>query len=52
LSGGEKSIAALSFIFALSRVVMPPLMIFDEVDAFLDGDNVKYVSDYFKKLDN
>lgn len=40
LSGGEKSIAALSFMFALAAVTRPPLMIMDEVDAFLDSGNV------------
>ena len=50
LSGGEKSIAALSFVFALTEVKRPPLMILDEVDAFLDAENVKYVTDYLRKL--
>lgn len=48
LSGGEKSIAALSFVFALVAVKKPPLMILDEVDAFLDSDNVLFVTTYLK----
>ena len=49
LSGGEKSMAALSFIFALARVSSPPLVILDEVDAFLDGENVQFVTNYLQK---
>ena len=30
--------AALSFILALAKISCPPLVIFDEVDAFLDGE--------------
>lgn len=48
LSGGEKSMAALSFVFALVAVKKPPLMILDEVDAFLDSDNVLFVTTYLK----
>ena len=44
LSGGEKSMAALSFILALAKISCPPLVIFDEVDAFLDGDNVDQIT--------
>jgi chromosome segregation ATPase len=40
LSGGEKTIAALAFVFALAQVKAPPIVIMDEVDAFLDIDNV------------
>ncbi len=50
LSGGERSIAALSFVFALAQVKQPPLIVLDEVDAFLDSDNVKYVTEYLKTL--
>jgi chromosome segregation ATPase len=49
LSGGEKSIAALSFIFALAKVSKPPMMILDEVDAFLDSENVECVTQYLRK---
>jgi len=40
LSGGEKTMAALSFVFSLVQVIKPPLLIMDEVDAFLDTTNV------------
>jgi chromosome segregation protein len=46
LSGGEKTMAALSFIFALVQVKQPPLLIMDEIDAFLDKDNVRLASTF------
>jgi chromosome segregation protein len=44
MSGGEKSLTALSFIFALQRYRPSPFYAFDEVDMFLDGANVKRLS--------
>ncbi|MFB2938613.1 chromosome segregation protein SMC [Aerosakkonemataceae cyanobacterium BLCC-F154] len=41
MSGGEKSLTALSFIFALQRYRPSPFYSFDEVDMFLDGANVE-----------
>jgi chromosome segregation protein len=41
MSGGEKSLTALSFIFALQRYRPSPFYAFDEVDSFLDGANVE-----------
>ncbi len=43
LSGGEKSLASLAFIFALQRYDPSPLYVFDEVDMSLDGLNAEYV---------
>ena len=37
LSGGEKSLASLAFIFALQRYDPSPLYVFDEVDMSLDA---------------
>ena len=48
LSGGEKSIAALSFVFALTQVKKPLLLMLDEVDCFLDHDNVMRIKDYIE----
>jgi chromosome segregation protein len=41
MSGGEKSLTALSFIFALQRYRPSPFYALDEVDSFLDGVNVE-----------
>lgn len=41
MSGGEKSLTALSFLFALQRFRPSPFYAFDEVDSFLDGVNVE-----------
>lgn len=49
LSGGEKTIAALSLIFALNRYRMSPVYILDEVDAALDYSNVEMVARYIQK---
>jgi chromosome segregation ATPase len=46
LSGGEKTIAALSFVFALAQVKQPSLLVMDEVDCFLDPENVALVSQF------
>ena len=37
LSGGEKSLTALSFVFAFQRYAPAPFYAFDEVDMMLDG---------------
>ena len=49
MSGGEKSLTALSFIFALQRYRPSPFYAFDEVDMFLDGANVEKLSKMIEK---
>ena len=49
MSGGEKSLTALSFIFALQRYRPSPFYAFDEVDMFLDGANVERLAKMIKK---
>lgn len=44
LSGGEKSLAALAFIFALQEYQPSPFYLLDEVDMFLDGINADMVA--------
>lgn len=41
MSGGEKSITALAFVFALQRFMPAPFYAFDEVDMHLDGINAE-----------
>jgi chromosome segregation protein len=44
LSGGEKSLTALSFIFAIQSFQPSPFYLLDEVDMFLDGVNAENVA--------
>ena len=46
LSGGEKTLASLSFVFALHHFKPTPLYIMDEIDAALDFRNVAIVARY------
>ncbi|MHC1601700.1 MAG: chromosome segregation protein SMC [Methermicoccaceae archaeon] len=44
MSGGEKSLTALSFIIAIQQHNPAPFYVFDEVDMFLDGLNAERVA--------
>ncbi len=48
LSGGEKTVAALAFLFAIHSYRPAPFFVMDEVDAALDNVNVKKVCSYIK----
>jgi chromosome segregation protein len=48
LSGGEKSIASLAFIFAIQQYDPSPFYVLDEIDMFLDGVNAENVSRMIK----
>ncbi|MHA1794936.1 MAG: chromosome segregation protein SMC, partial [Promethearchaeota archaeon] len=49
LSGGEKTLVALSFIFAIQNFYPAPFYIMDEIDAALDGPNVYRTSMVIKE---
>ncbi|MBI4641868.1 MAG: chromosome segregation protein SMC [Candidatus Tectomicrobia bacterium] len=49
LSGGEKSLAALAFLFALQTVLPSSFYILDEVDMFLDGYNTQALSKMIRR---
>ncbi|KAH3685085.1 hypothetical protein WICPIJ_003962 [Wickerhamomyces pijperi] len=46
LSGGEKTIAALSLLFAIHSFIPSPFFVLDEVDAALDNGNVAKIAKY------
>src|SRR3989338_8729274 len=50
MSGGEKSLAALAFLFGVQLYKPSPFYILDEVDAFLDKPNTKKIVNLVKKL--
>jgi len=50
MSGGEKSLTALTFLFAVQKHKPAPFYIMDEVDASLDKVNTKRIVDMIKKL--
>ena len=49
LSGGEKTMTALSFIFAIQEHDPAPFYLLDEVDAALDKRNSEKLSELVKK---
>ncbi len=48
LSGGQKALGSLAFLFSLFRYKPAPLCIMDEVDAPLDEENIKKFSELLK----
>ncbi|KFD71885.1 hypothetical protein M514_08142, partial [Trichuris suis] len=50
LSGGEKTLSSLSFIFALHEYRPSPFYVMDEIDAALDFHNVDIVGSYVSQL--
>jgi len=50
LSGGEKSLTTLAFIFSIQRYIPAPFYAFDEVDMSLDGANVERISSMVTEL--
>jgi len=50
MSGGEKSLTALAFIFAIQRFNPAPFYALDEIDAFLDAANAERVGEMLDEL--
>jgi len=49
MSGGEKAITALAFLFAIQQYKSAPFYVLDEVDASLDKANTKKINNLIKK---
>jgi chromosome segregation protein len=52
MSGGEKTLAALAFLFAIQRFRPAPFYVLDEIDAALDKQNTKKTVELIKKYSN
>jgi chromosome segregation protein len=50
LSGGEKSLTTLAFIFSIQRYIPAPFYAFDEVDMSLDGSNAERIAQMISEL--
>ena len=50
LSGGEKSLTTLAFIFSIQQFMPAPFYALDEVDMFLDGSNVGRIAGMMNEL--
>ncbi|WP_457624896.1 chromosome segregation protein SMC [Persephonella sp.] len=50
MSGGEKTLTALAFLFAVQQYRPAPFYYFDEVDAHLDDSNARKIAELMKEL--
>ncbi|MCP8306815.1 MAG: chromosome segregation protein SMC [archaeon] len=49
ISGGEKTVTALTFILSIQSVYPSPFYLFDEIDAHLDAVNLERLADLLKE---
>ncbi len=49
MSGGEKTLTALAFLFAIQSYKPAPFYILDEIDAALDKENTKIMAELIKR---
>lgn len=49
MSGGEKALTALAFVFAVQQYKPAPFYFFDEIDAHLDDENLTRVAEMIKR---
>ncbi|MCS7131629.1 MAG: chromosome segregation protein SMC, partial [Hadesarchaea archaeon] len=49
MSGGERALTALAFIFAVQRAKPTALYVLDEIDAHLDDENLKRVAELLRR---
>ena len=49
LSGGERALAAIAFLFALSALRTPPFYLLDEIEASLDERNVERFAQFLRR---
>ncbi len=50
LSGGERALASIALLFAMSQVNPPPFLVLDETDAALDESNSRRYADMIERL--
>jgi len=50
LSGGERALAGISFLFALLKTHPSPFYLLDEIEAFLDDANLCRFADFLKRM--
>ncbi len=52
LSGGERALTCIAFIFSLLRLKPAPFCLLDEIDASLDETNLIRFADFLKRMSN